>query len=75
MSSQIPDGRYVNFYCPGCQAHADDIETVFDREEWSILRDPYCLCSLNAAIDANQPVTARNPPNGDFDYRLFQTDD
>ncbi|UHQ98267.1 hypothetical protein HYG81_19515 (plasmid) [Natrinema zhouii] len=48
---------------------------MFDREEWSILRDPYCLSSLNAAIDANQPVTARHLPNGEFDDRLFQTDD
>ena len=72
----IPDGRYVNLYCPECQAHPDDIEVVFDREGWSVLRHPYCLTSLNAAIDdAAQPVAASHPPDGTFDDRLFRTDD
>lgn len=75
MSSQIPDGKYTNLYCPECQAHPDDIEIVFDREGWSVLRDSYCLSSLNAAIDADQPVHARHPPDGTFDDRLFQTDE
>ncbi|PGF14517.1 hypothetical protein CP556_20615 [Natrinema sp. CBA1119] len=75
MSSQIPDGRYVNLNCPECQAHPGDIEIVFDRKGWLVLRCTYCLVSFNASIDADQPVQARHPPNGEFDDRLFQTDD
>lgn len=71
----IPDGKYTNLYCPECQAHPDEIEVVFDREGWSVLRHTYCKGSLNASIDADQPVTASHPPDGEFDDRLFRTDD
>ncbi|MFC6769901.1 hypothetical protein [Natrinema soli] len=45
------------------------------RQRKSVFRDPYCLSSLDAAIDADQPVQAHHPPIGKFDDRLFQTDD
>ncbi|WP_222912720.1 hypothetical protein [Natrinema sp. SYSU A 869] len=49
---------------------------MFDREGWSVLRHPYCLTLLNAAIDDTaQPVMASHPPNGTFDDHLFRTDD
>ncbi|PGF14419.1 hypothetical protein CP556_21395 [Natrinema sp. CBA1119] len=66
----------MNFYCPECQANPDEIEVVFDREGWSVLRHAYCLTALNAAIDdAAQPVAARHLPEGTFDDRLFWTED
>ncbi|QCC57245.1 hypothetical protein [Natrinema thermotolerans] len=68
----IPDGRYVNLYCPECQARPDDLETATDREGYRTLRCAYCLSSLNATLAEYVPTAV--PAGRPFDDRLFRTD-
>ena len=69
----IPDGRYVNLYCPECQAQPENLETRVNRESWRSLRCSYCLSSLNATLAEYVPTSV--PPGRPFDDRLFQIED